>query len=342
MRPPSRSAASVPRRGGPCLAAIGVMVVLLVGGCGDTPTEHAAGERASASAFRLATAPELVEHSIPLAFFRNGIGRPDPRDAIPAILEPVFAPVREVRFLSDDARVLVVEIARDARAYPLAFLDRHELVNDIVGGTPVLVTWCPLCGSSMVYEREVEGEVLTFGVSGYLWKSDVLMYDHQSESFWSQLHQGAVAGPRTGTPLTVLPSRVTSLDAFRRERPGGKVLRGGRGMRPPAAYAQSPYAGYADTPKVWFPVGDIRDDLPVKAEVIGLLVGEDALAVSLETLRAAPDGRVEVRVGEERYVLTYDPVGDAVRAVDAEGAPVVATRLFWFAWQAFHPRTRVR
>jgi len=325
-----------------------VLILLLLGigsclaGCGrEEPAPPPPGGPKGASAFRLAVAAHEVEHSIPLEFFRNGIGKPDPRDVIPALFDPQFAAARDVRYLPDEARVIVLEIERDARAYPLAFLDRHELVNDLVGGVPVLISWCPLCGSSVVYEREVEGQLLTFGVSGYLYRSDVLMYDHQTESFWSQLHQGAVAGPQTGTPLTVIPSRVTSLDAFRRERPAGKVLRGGTGMLPPAAYGRSPYAGYADSPRIWFPVGTLRDDLPPKAEVIGLAQGGDSCAFPLDVLARAPEGVTRHVVGGKRFTLLHDAVGRSVSVRDDEGTPVAATRLFWFAWQAFHPRTRV-
>ncbi len=326
----------------PTPARLLVCALLLLAGCGESkaPPAQAAAPPAGVSAFRLAQEPDAVKHSIPLAFFRKGVQAPDPRDSIPALFDPVFVAAREARHVPDDARVIVVEVERDARAYPLAFLDRHELVNDRIGGVPVLVSWCPLCGSAVAYEREVDGQLLTFGVSGYLYRSDVLMYDHQTESFWSQLHQGAVAGPFTGAALTVIPSQVTSLEAFRRARPAGKVLRGAAGMLPPAAYRRSPYAGYADTPKIWFPVGPIRDELPVKAEVIGVVQGTQAWAVPLDALRAA-GGERRVDLGGTTLTFAYDPAGDGVRVLDAEGSAVHHVRLFWFAWQAFHPKTRV-
>ena len=324
----------------PLLVVLAVLVALP--GCGDGEDAHAPDDTPSGtSAFRLAVAPETVTHDLDLAFVRNGIGRPDPRDAIPALFDPQFVPAREVPFLPDDARVIVVEVGSDARAYPIDILDRHELVNDHAGGTPILVTWCPLCASSVVFDREVGGEVLTFGVSGFLYRSDVLMYDHQSESFWSQLEGAAVAGPRTGTALRTLPSRVTTLDAFRRKRPGGKVLRSARGMLPAQAYAQRPYAAYLASDATMFPVGPIRDDLPVKAEVLGVSRGGEAVAFPIAALRKRGAEPLRHAVGGATLEVRYDPAADEATVRDEDGNDVVATRLFWFAWQAFHPKTRV-
>ena len=327
-----------------CWALLGLALLALACGRAADPSGRA-DLPGGPSAFRLEGAPETVTHSLPLEYFRKGVPREDPRDAIPALFDPVFAPAAEARFLPDDTRVVVLEIDRDARAYPLIILDRHELVNDRVGGRPVLVSWCPLCGSAVAYAREIDGRLFTFGVSGYLLRSDVLMYDQQTESFWSQLHCGAVAGPMTGTPLEVIPTRVTSLDAFRRERPAGRVLRGASGMLPAAAYRQSPYADYPNTPAVWFPVGEIRAELPVKAEVIGLTFGADSWCWSLDWIRAqarqAPQGVLSVVAGARPVRIAYDAAGDAVRVTDEAGAPLAAIRLYWFAWQAFHPTTKV-
>lgn len=309
-------------------------------GCGGEP-HGSDGTPRGTSAFRLAEAPASVTHTLDLQYVRNGIGRPDPRDAIPALFEPQFVAARDAPFLPDDARVIVVEIGRDTRAYPIDILDRHELVNDHAGGMPILVTWCPLCASSVVFEREVDGEVLTFGVSGYLYRSDVLMYDHQSESFWSQLGGAAVAGPRTGTPLRTLPSRVTTLDAFRRQRPAGKVLRGARGMLPSRAYAERPYTAYLASQALMFPVGPVRDDLLPKAEVLGVVIRGKAMAFPLAELRAGGGASVTKDVGGTRLNVRYDAVADEASVQEGSGRAVVATRLFWFAWQAFHPDTEV-
>src|ERR671919_556779 len=119
-----------------------------------------------------------------------------PMDGIPAIDEPVFQSVSEADWLADQEPVIAFELGGDARAYPLLILTWHEIVNDEVGGTPVAVTYCPLCNSPVVWERPVvEGEVTTFGTSGKLYQSNLVMYDRASESYWPQLTGQAVTGP---------------------------------------------------------------------------------------------------------------------------------------------------
>jgi len=117
-----------------------------------------------------------------------------PRDGIPSIDEPRFQPAGEIRFLSDSDLVFGVGEGRDRRAYPLRILVWHELVNDVVGGRPLVISYCPLCGTAMAFDRRVRGRTLTFGVSGLLYQSDVLMYDRETESLWTQLGMEGVSG----------------------------------------------------------------------------------------------------------------------------------------------------
>ncbi len=156
---------------------------------------------------------------------------PLPRDAIPAIVEPAFAadwsgldPAVVGRDgLGAGAAVVGVERDGEARAYPLAVLDRHEVVNDSLGG-PLLVTYCPLCGSAIAAERRVGGWPTRFGVSGSLWRSDLVLYDEATGSLWSQLLATAIRGPRTGDQLRLVPSRLTSWGAWRDAHPDTTVL----------------------------------------------------------------------------------------------------------------------
>ncbi len=230
----------------------GALLALLFAavGCGgtDDPTPSAAAPRPTAgdegSAFRFQLEPGSVRHDIPLEDVKRGIAVPNPRDRIPALLAPRFVPVGEAEHVGAQEDVLVVELGAEARAYPLRILDAHELVNDVLGGEPLLVTWCPLCRSAMVFERRVAGVVRTFGVSGFLYRSDVLMYDHQSETFWSQIAARAVLGPLTGTALVERPARLTSFAAFRAEHPEGQVLGPEQEGRSSADYRRSHYDDY--------------------------------------------------------------------------------------------------
>ncbi len=156
--------------------------------------------------------------------------QPLPRDYIPAVVDPAFgddwsgldADGRDPT-LPADVPILGVERDGRARAYPLRILDHHEIVNDEFDG-PIAVTYCVLCGSGVVFERRVDGRVTRFGVSGKLWRSDLVMYDELSDSLWSQLMATAIRGPRTGERLSVLPSTLTTWGEWQRIHPGTKVL----------------------------------------------------------------------------------------------------------------------
>ncbi len=163
------------------------------------------------------------------------------RDVIPAIDRPRFAPVAEVEDIGPLEPVLSIDINGDHRAYPLRILLWHELVNDVVGGVPVLVSYCPLCSSGVVFDRRLDGHTLSFGNTGRIRHFDMVMYDHQSESWWQQFSGEAIVGAATGMRLKALPARLESLDRFRKRAPGGTVLIPENPMVRP--YGMSPYAG---------------------------------------------------------------------------------------------------
>ncbi len=145
---------------------------------------------------------DFSKHSIPRSEIRSG---GPPKDGIPAILEPKFVRVDQATFIKDQDRVLGLVHHGESKAYPINILNWHEIVNDVVGGRPVFITYCPLCGTGMAFDPTFNGRVYTFGVSGLLYKSDVLMYDHQTESLWSQIRKEAVTGEMIGSRLTLLP-----------------------------------------------------------------------------------------------------------------------------------------
>lgn len=228
----------------------------------------------------------------------NRLRRGAAKDGIPAITGPVFATdwssVEET--LGDDELVVGVDIEGDARAYPLAILNWHEVVNDVFEphsdddaefGGSLLVTYCPLCGSGVVVDRTVAGAVRTFGVSGLLWQSGLVLYDVESESLWNQLSATAIRGPLTGTALTRLPSTIATWGEWRREHPDTTVL-----LPPPASdtvkgwqsrdYDWNPYVGYDRSERVG--VGDSRNidgRLHPKTMVVGVTSGVVARAYPL-------------------------------------------------------------
>lgn len=293
-----------------------------------------------ASAFRLDEEPDAVKHDLNLKVFKKGVPLPDPRDAIPAFMSPQFLAAENYEMRGKDQRVIVVRVGEAVHAYPIYILDLHELVNDTVGERPVLVSWCPLCGSAVVYGRKVGENVLTFGVSGYLYQSDVLMYDHQTESFWSQLQFEAVAGPMTGTKLDVLPSRMMTFAALKQRHPEASVLMGDPEMWKRGTYNRTPYPGYADSNRIWFPVRPKSKLLRVKAEVIGVVRPGGVRAYALKGLRNL-ERPLKDKLGNETLTITYDAEADDARVQNAAGRELFHVRLFWFAWFAFHPDTDV-
>jgi hypothetical protein len=147
-----------------------------------------------------------------------------PKDGIPAIDKPKFKPIKEITALGENEPVISFALAGDARAYPLRLLMRHEIVNDVVKGKPVAVTYCPLCNSAVVFDRTIKGKTYDFGVSGNLRNSDMVMYDRQTESWWQQFLGEAIVGKMTGTKLKILPSRVEAWRLFKQRYPQGRVL----------------------------------------------------------------------------------------------------------------------
>lgn len=313
--------------------------ILALPGCGGERGGIALPPSPPGSAFRFAEPAAAVRHDIPLDQIRNGVGRPQPRDAIRALRRPLHGSPAEALDLHPQDRVLAVAVGEAHCAYPLHVLDGHEVVNDVLGGRPVLVTWCPLCRSAMVFEREVGGAIRTFGVSGYLWNSAVLLYDDQSESFWSQIAARAVVGPLTGTPLRLLPSTVTSWGAYRAAHPEGFVLRvAPEEARPAREYRMERYAAYHRSPDLWFPVQRHDPRLADKQEVVGVERGGASHAWALSWLRAHPEGE-QRSLGGVDLTLRWEPGADQVEVLDGAGAPVPHLRCSWFAWAVIHPGT---
>jgi len=238
-----------------------------------------------------------------------------PRDAIPSVDDPSFAD----RYPGEaDDLVVAVEWADPPRAYPVQYLQFHEIVNDGVDGTPVAVTWCPLCGSAVVYDRRHRDRTLTFGVSGKLADDDLVMYDRETESEWKQSSGECIAGQFAGDSLSVRPASVLPWGRFREgapdgvvlERPGGVSETASDGDDPaPIDYDDAPYREYFRSEGFGLDAhrgGDSREwdveDLDPKAAVLGVEVGDEAVGFPLPAVRAA-SGVVQETVGGRDVVV---------------------------------------
>ena len=227
-----------------------------------------------------------------------------PRDGIAAIDEPRFAAAADARHIADDEPVVVVDIREDARAYPLAIMTRHEVVNDVVGGVAVAVTYCPLCNSAVAFRRELDGRTLDFGVTGNLRFSDLLMWDRQTESWWQQVGGEAIAGELAGRRLAIVPAAIVAWGEFRRAHPRGKALLADTGSG--VDYDAAPYAGYDGEwgyPHMLGRAPDLR--LPSMERALGLAV--DGQAVAYPFSRLAAERVVNDVVGDMDVVVFYEP-----------------------------------
>ena len=178
--------------------------------------------------------------SVDLSEFLSG---GPPRDGIPPVDDPRFRPVSDEENLSDAEPVVAVALAGETpRANPIQILIWHEIVNDRIGGRNVAVTFCPLCNTAVVFDRVVDGRELTFGTTGNLRRSDLVMWDRQTESWWQQFSGEALVGELTGTTLDIVPSQLISWGDFIERFPQGEVLTRETGNA--RNYGMNPYQGY--------------------------------------------------------------------------------------------------
>ena len=235
-----------------------------------------------------------------------------PKDGIPAIDEPRFVGVEEAgEWLEPREPVILLQVGDQARAYPIQVITWHEIVNDRVDGTPVVVTFCPLCNTAIAFESTRDGRELTFGTTGRLRFSNLIMYDRQTESWWQQATGDAIAGELTGGQLKSLPAPIVSWDDFRSAHPDGEVLSRETGYY--RSYGENPYVGYDDVDSSPFLYSgpDTPGDLPPMARVITVDAKEESVAYPYEVLRESPAVN-DVVDGEPVAVLWQEGTASAL------------------------------
>jgi len=247
---------------------------------------------------------DFAKHTVPLEEIVSG---GPPKDGIPAIDDPEFVSVRAAdRWLGDREPVIVVRNEGDVRAYPYQIMIFHEIVNDEVGGKPLAVTYCPLCNTALVFEREHGEHLFDFGTTGRLRMSDLVMYDRQTESWWQQASGEAIVGELAGERLTLHPAQSTSWAQFKKAYPDGRVLSRETGHDRP--YGRNPYEGYdtGDGPIERFFRHDADGRLPPMERVAAVVMGERSVAYPFSEL-------------SERRVINDEVEGSAVVVFWAPG-----------------------
>lgn len=253
-----------------------------------------------------------------------------PPDGIPPIDNPKFVTLAEAdSWLEGIEPVISLSIGDDARAYPLQIMTWHEIVNDRVGGLPVAVTFCPLCNTALVFERfSFEGELLTFGTSGNLRNSDLVMYDRQTESWWQQFTGEGIVGYFTGATLTPVPAAIVSWDDFKASFPEGQVLSKETGFS--RSYGQNPYVGYDNINSFPFLFdGNLDDQLKPMDRVLGIVL-EDGSSVAYTFTHLSEEQVINISLSETELAVFWK--AGTASALDtgriADGNDVGATGVF--------------
>ena len=313
-----------------------------------------------------------VKHIIPLDKIRGG---GPPKDGIPSIDNPQFVVAADAEFVSDTDVVIGLEINGDARAYPLFIMVWHEIVNDVVGGTPVAVTYCPLCYTNQVFERVLDGETVEFGTSGKLYNSNLVMYDRLTDSYWSQALGLAITGELTGDELEIIPFDVITWSDWKTLHPDSKVLTTETGHI--RAYGADPYGNYYTDDRIMFPVENMDERMHPKEIILGFHIDDvhkaykqfdlQNMVVTNDNIGNTPILLTSLFSGNARafdrtlngetldFEFTEGKILDAQtgsewnydgKAISGPNSGKSLERLpfspgFWFEWVAFHPDTLV-
>ncbi|QPC83190.1 DUF3179 domain-containing protein [Phototrophicus methaneseepsis] len=226
------------------------------------------------------------------------------RDGIKPIDSPRFAPADTVDWLGERSPVILVEMSDEIRAYPLAVLMRHEIVNDMFGDVPIAVTFCPLCYSPIVYERAIDGETLRFGVTGYLYKSGFIMWDDRTESWWRQFTGKAIVGDYAGEMLPVVTSQVVGFEVYKERYPEGSVLIGDT-CCPDMEYGRNPYISYDSNQEPLLFDDEPDDRMLSTGWVLASIIDDQPIAFPFSIL--SQEGVIHDTVGDVPVVVFWQP-----------------------------------
>jgi hypothetical protein len=262
-----------------------------------------------------------------------------PKDGIPSIDTPKFVTVQAAdEWIEDNELVLALTYYNVKRVYPLQILVWHEIVNDQINGDKILVTYCPLCGSGIAYipEIEVSGEkkLVEFGTSGKLYNSNLIMYDRETDTYWSQIDGKAIIGELTGQELKEISIDTVVWRDWKNIHPDSAVLSQDTGHN--RAYGKDPYGTYYEDSLLFFPVDNENDRLHPKDVIFGIEV--DGMHKAYREIDLKAVGSIKDTVNGISLIVSRDEAG-VVSIINSDGEEIVKERDFWFAWYAFHPNT---
>ncbi len=277
-----------------------------------------------------------------------------PKDGIPSIDNPQFVDASSATNMQPEEPVVTVKIGDDARAYPFSILIWHEIVNDVVGGRPVTITYCPLCNSALVFDRRVDGQLLDFGTTGKLLNSNLVMYDRQTQSWWQQFTGEGIVGAMTEVKLESVPVRLESFERFAAANPDGKVLvPNNPNMR---NYGRNPYERYdgRTRPYEFLFNAELPDYINPMARVVAYKYDGQDRAVTMELVRQ--EGSIELdgvtiswfegqnSALDSAIISEGRDVGNIVVQANSPAGPVdlVYDVTFAFVFHNFYPEERIK
>ncbi|QQG43194.1 MAG: DUF3179 domain-containing protein [Candidatus Daviesbacteria bacterium] len=261
------------------------------------------------------------------------------QDCIPSIDNPKFESVNDASWLGDEDMVFAINYKGTQKAYPQRILNWHEIVNDEIAGDSIAVTFCPLCGSALAFERKIDGVTTEFGVSGKLHNSDLVMYDRYEGNLWQQITGEGIVGPaaRRNEKLKQLPIVTASWGEWKKEHPDSQVLSKDTGHS--RNYDQYPYGTYEQDDQLLFGVKGLDKSLQIKTVIYGIEVDGKSKAYPEDKLREKRI--IEDSIGDIPIRLEQKESGE-IKAVNLQtNEEIIPIRLFWFAWAAFHPDTEI-
>lgn len=276
------------------------------------------------------------KHSVPLEDILGGGPR---KDGIPSIDSPIFDSIAEAdEYIDDEGLGIGVEFNGVERFYPFQILVWHEIVNDTVGDQATLITYCPLCGTGIVFDPIVNGEQTEFGTSGKLWNSNLVMYDRQTDTYWSQVKGEAIVGDLTGEKLTILPHDVLTYKDWKVFHPNGEVLSNKTGHF--RDYTQSPYGNYATNTDIYFEVDNEDDRYHPKEPTYTVEIDGIVKIYAISALEMTQSPFTDT-VGDVELELDFSDNGTIkIKRLDT-GDAVVPSYGFWFSVIAVYPDAEI-
>ncbi|MBI4067325.1 DUF3179 domain-containing protein [Candidatus Gottesmanbacteria bacterium] len=261
------------------------------------------------------------------------------QDCIPAITNPKFQKASDATWLQDNDVVFTISHKGIDRAYPQRIMNWHEIINDEIAGEPIAITFCPLCGSAVAFERKVDGIITEFGVSGKLHDSDLVMYDRYEGNLWQQITGEAIVGPaaRRNEKLKAILLGTTTWGVWKKDHSNGEVLSQDTGYT--RNYSQYPYGTYEQDDQIYFGVKNLNKQLQIKTVVYGIEINGKAKAypASIFDKNASFNDSLD----DTKLKLERTNAGEVKVTNLQTNEKIIPLRLFWFAWAAFHPDTEI-